>query len=452
MALNVVMLGASRSGKTSILASMLHNVCNPYADNRVNQYFCVKDVSEYAALDRGRRKEVRLPSNVAGMQELLRSPENGTDYVPKMPNLFGTSFPFTYTFNIKAHINSFISSKYITINFHDIPGECYSSKKFTLVEDEIRKAQLLIVAVDVPSLMYAKEMGKKSLNKVMNCPNEVYDAIQLLGIDCCADIKNEAKRNKESQNLLRMVIFVPIKCEYWLRNNKRADIDNEIREVYNAAIERCKQLDNIQVQILPVETIGSCLFDHYSEERNSLLLSYAAPSTNSQYISEDNINGKRVVRCEKVRKNQVRLKNGVIYNLYPDDQLMEARERKVHPYCYEGGKKLIPYTWFKPIRSSYSPKYCDVLFCQVLKFSIMDFAKRTGRSAREAFDNVHNLRDWIRALPDFVQRYFSGETAAYADILQVKKFQASILAIDISQLLDENPIVYLVNREDGYDV
>ena len=159
-----------------------------------------------------------------------------------------------------------------------------------------------------------------------------------------------------------------------------------------------------------------------------------------------------MVRCEKVRKNQVRLKNGVIYNLYPDDQLMEARERKAHPYCYEGGKKLIPYTWFKPIRSSYSPKYCDVLFCQVLKFSIMDFAKRTGRSAREAFDNVHNLRDWIRALPDFVQRYFSGETAAYADILQVKKFQASILAIDISQLLDENPIVYLVNREDGYDV
>ena len=119
MALNVVMLGASRSGKTSILASMLHNVCNPYADNRVNQYFCVKDVSEYAALDRGRRKEVRLPSNVAGMQELLRSPENGTDYVPKMPNLFGTSFPFTYTFNIKAHINSFISSKYITINYYE---------------------------------------------------------------------------------------------------------------------------------------------------------------------------------------------------------------------------------------------------------------------------------------------------------------------------------------------
>ena len=39
MALNVVMLGASRSGKTSILASMLNNVRNPHADNNVNKHF-----------------------------------------------------------------------------------------------------------------------------------------------------------------------------------------------------------------------------------------------------------------------------------------------------------------------------------------------------------------------------------------------------------------------------
>ena len=82
----------------------------------------------------------------------------------------------------------------------------------------------------------------------------------------------------------------------------------------------------------------------------------------------------------------------------------------------------------------------------------MDFAKRTGHSAREAFDNAETLWDRICALPDFFGRLFSGHTAAYSDVLQVKKFQASLVAIDLSKWLEENPIEYLVNREDGYDM
>lgn len=452
MALNVVMLGASRSGKTSILASMLHNICNPYADNNVNKYFCVKDVSEYAALDKSRRREVRLQENIRNMQELLVPSMDDNSYVPKMTNLFGTSSPFTYTFHIKAKLNNFISTKSITINFHDIPGEYYSRKKFKLVADEIRKSQLLIVAVDVPSLMYAKDSGKDSLNMVMNCPEEVYDAIEKLGVDCCSDISNEQRRNKESAELLRMVIFVPIKCEYWLQQNKRDVIDDEIRRVYHKAMERCEQFSNVQAVILPVETIGSCLFDHYSKEDNSLLLTYATPSESTTYTIEDKIDGVGIVRCERISNDQLRLKNGMLYKLKQGDKLILANERKHHPYCYDGGNKLIPYTWFKSIRNNYAPKYCDVLFSLVLKFSIMDFDKRTGRSALEAFDKVSNVWDVIRAIPDCVKRYFSGETAAYSDVLQVKAFQTCILALELSKLLDQNPITYLITRENGRNV
>lgn len=451
MALNVVMLGASRSGKTSILASMLNNVRNPHADNNVNKHFFVRDVSEYAALHATRQEEVELQANVDGMIDLLTPPVSGM-YVPKMSNLFGTSDPFTYAFDVQAKINDIVLDQKLRINFHDIPGEFCSSGKFHMIEDEIRKAQLLIVAVDVPSLMYAKETGKQSLNTVMNCPNEVYDAVQLLGLDCCSDISDEDKRNQERANLLRMVVFVPIKCEYWLQAGRRNEIDEEIRRVYADTIDRCEQYSNVQVLILPVETIGSCVFDHHSEEDNSLLLTYATPPKNKLYVSEDKFNGNSVARCEKVTDNQVRLKNGVLYDLHPGDQLISAKERARHPYCYDGGTKLIPYTWFKPVGKYYAPKYCDLLFCQTLKFSIMDFAKRTGHSAREAFDTAETLWDKICALPDFFGRLFSGHTAAYSDVLQVKKFQACILAVDISKLLDENPIAYLVNREDGSDV
>ena len=452
MALNVVMLGASRSGKTSILASMLNNVRNPNADNNVNRHFYVRDNSDYKGLnDPKRQEEVELQVNVDGMQDLLTPPIGGK-YVPKMANLFGTKAPFTYSFTVNAKLNNMLSDKQLTIKFHDIPGELCSNGKFGMIEDEIRNAQLLIVAVDVPSLMYSKETGKSALNTVMNCPEEVFDAVQLLGVDCCSDISDENKRNQELANLLRMVVFVPIKCEYWLQNGKRDEIDAEIRRVYAKTIDRCEKYNNVQALILPVETIGSCVFDHHSEDENSMILLYANSFRSKLYISEDYIDGRSAIRCEKLTNEQVRLKNGVVYDLRSGDQLISAKERIYHPYCYDGGTKLIPYAWFKPTSDKYAPKYCDILFCQILRFSIMDFAKRTGHSAKEAFDNTETLWDKICALPDFFGRLFSGHTAAYSDVLQVKKFQACILAVDISKLLDENPIAYLVNREDGSDV
>ncbi len=452
MALNVVMLGASRSGKTSILASMLNNVRNPNADNNVNKHFYVRDISDYSGIeDSNRLEEISLQANVDGMQDLLM-PSAGNIYVPKMAKLTGSKACFTYAFDVKAKMNDLVSEQKIDINFLDIPGELCSCSKFNMITDEISKAQLLIVAVDVPSLMYAKETGKQSLNTVMNCPEEVFDAAQLLGTGNFCDIKDEKKRNKELANLLRMVIFVPIKCEYWLQNGKRKEIYDEIKHVYANTIEHMTRYNNAQALILPIETIGSCVFDHHSEENNSLILLYAKPPKNKQHISEDTIDGYSAVRCERISERRVRLKNGVFYDLAPEDKLINAKSRKHHPYCYDGGSKLIPYVWFKPTSSKYAPKYCELLFCQILKFSIMDFAKRTGRSAREAFDNAHNFWQRLWALPDYFGRLFTGHTAAYSNVRQVKLFQAKILAIELWKLLDENPITYLVNREDGKNI
>lgn len=453
MALNVVMLGASRSGKTSILASMLNNLRDQNVDNVINQCFYIDDKSDYNGIGEAERiEQVKLQENVDNMRDLLTPPIQGGKYVPKMTKLFGSDDAFTYEFEVQTKINNVATGPKITINFHDIPGEYCSVGKFNLVEDLISNAQLLLVAVDVPSMMYAKEMGRNALNTVMNCPEEVLNAVQKLGTTCYDDIPDVQKRNNALRNLLKMVIFVPIKCEYWLHNGKRQEIDEEIKRVYNQAITQCKQQENIQTLILPVETIGSCIFDHHSDEDNSLILLYNSTPKSKLYMSEDTINGRAVVRCERFAEGQVRLKNGVIYDLDPRDQLILAKDRAHHPYCYDGGTKLIPFAWFIPTDSKYAPKYCDFLFTQILRFSIMDFAKRTGQSARQAFAGAQSLMDIIRAIPQYFRRLIQGHTAAYSNVLQVQAFQTCISAIDISNWMNENPIVYLVNREDGHDV
>lgn len=445
MALNVVMVGASRSGKTSILASMLNNVRDNQQVNGVNECFFVRDISEYNAItDLNVREQVNLQENVDGMRDL----SSGNPHLPKMTNLFGTSVQFTYNFEVTARIdNNLQSDQMLSINFHDVPGEWWGNDVNRTLDNEIKNAQLLIVAVDVPSLMYAKETGMSSLNTVMNCPEQVRDAVEMLGSSCYSEITDEEERNEKLKELLRMVIFVPIKCEYWLQKEKKQEIYDEIYRVYGTTIDKCRQYDNMQVLVLPVETIGSCLFDHHSIEDNSLILKYATEPSSRFYIREDIIDNHSTVRCERMNDSQVRLKNGVIYDLREGDELILARARRRHPYCYDGGSKLIPYAWFRPTGGEYAPRYCDLLFYQVLKFSIMDFAKRTGNSARSVFDDVTGFWSTLRRIPAFISSWLGGARTPYASVEQVRLFQQKISEIKI----DETIMTYIVNRENGTD-
>lgn len=447
MALNVIMIGASRSGKTSILASMLNNVRDCRSESKVNNYFFVDDRTDYDGLEPEMLCKVDLQENIDGMKDMLKVQVDG-HYVPKMAALMGTQDNFRYKMDVNYKLNGIKSGKTLSIVFNDIPGENCTDRNYALIEDEVKKSQILIVAVDVPSLMYAKESGLESLNTVMNCTNAVYNALQDLGTGCYDEISNESERNQKLVELLRMVIFVPIKCEYWMQNGQMDDVIDEIKRVYDRELEVCRNFENIQAMVLPIETIGTCLFDHFSDEGNSMILKYGIPPTSKNYVAEDVIEGKKTVRCEQIAEGQVRLKNGVIYDLRPEDELIRAKERQVHPYCYDRGK-LIPYTWFKANSKKIEPKYCELLFCRVLKFSIMDLAKRTGHSPREAFDDANNWWQRICRIPNFLGRFFSGERAAYSDVEQARNFQRNIREIERQGVLDENHITYLVNKENG---
>lgn len=450
MAVNVIMIGASRSGKTSILASMLNNIRDNRGKNAVNQYFFVNDVTDYSGLDDAAVENVELQENVDRMKDLLKSSING-EYVPKMTGLYGSQNSFKYKMDVQYKTNGIASTKTQTIIFNDIPGEWCANKNYALIKDEIQKSQIILVAVDVPSLMYARQRGKASLNTVMNCPDVLFNAIQDLGIGLYDEIVDPVERNKKLNDLLRMVIFVPIKCEYWLHEGKTQEVIDEIKQVYSATIMQCKQFDNMQVMILPLETIGSCCFSHHSAEGNSFILKYANPR-NAIDEYEDLIDNKGVIRCEKISESTVRLKNGSLYQLRDGDELVSAKERRQHPYCYENGTKIIPYAWFKAESNNYAPKYCELLFCRILKFTIMDLTKRTGRSAREAFDNATSWYQYILSIPNYLDMLFSGANASYADVEQVKNYRRNILTMEENGILDEQYITYLVNREDGQNI
>lgn len=370
-AINVVMIGASRSGKTSILASMLNNVKN----QQIAQHFIFTENNslEYNRLGREDRADVMLRDIICGMQDMV-NPNLVGQSVPKMGALFGTQGMFTYKFRVESDNNQ------LDIHFTDVSGEHCVNTHIAYDEyiSKIKSSQILVVAVDVPSMMYAKLNHKAKLNMGMNLPDEVQEAVQKLG------------QNFNDSRLFRMVIFVPIKCEYWIHHNLMDEVCSEIKKVYENSIPLIKGYSNIRSFILPVETIGGCEFDHHSEDNKSFILLSNRSAING-LEHEDEMNEKYAFRSEKLGSNSFRLKNGEIYELGIGDESILTSERPYHPYFLEEVGIQIPYAWF--IRKEdigYKPKNCEQLLLHILKFSI-EAQKDLNTRGLTWWDSVRNF-------------------------------------------------------------
>ncbi len=358
--INVVMLGASRVGKTAILASMLDNASR----QEVSSYFRIKDRSNsaYEALKASNPKrydEVVLSSSIDEMKDMLNNTSNGRQ---SLPGLMGSQDSFNYKIGIEAFSSDgSLQEGDVKINFLDIPGERFNSADiaFTELENKIKEAQTLIVAVDTPSLMWlhGRRDGVEGLKSVLFRPDEVNSAIQCLG----------QKYNDIGK--MRMVIFVPIKCEYLINSVEGANmIYDAIEDMYKESILTCKRFPNMETLIMPIETIGGLKLDHISKEEQSSILIYGNAGAN---VVEDEIDEHSVTRCESDAENGsvCILKDGNPYFIEEGDKIIPATERKHHPYCVQG--KVLPYTWYKKnINGEYQPKGCDQLLYKVLEFSI----------------------------------------------------------------------------------
>ncbi len=446
------MIGASRSGKTSILASMLEQItCSSIKD-----YFFVEDKSEYCYKeDDERALEVSLSDNVDVMKDLLNPQLNEGKNQPRLAQLTGTTAPFTYDITVQSKTDKWkIEKEVLHVMFTDLKGESFAKKgyEFDEIEEIIKKAQVLLIAVDVPALMYAKEKKKSGINRYMNLPYEVITATNLLA------------QEYNDPDLKRMVAFIPIKCEYWMHHNKMDEVYNQIKEVYETSLVSLNNAKNIRVMIMPMETIGGLEFEHYSEDDNSYLLMYGESKDNRKnaelFVEEDFIGNNGVVRCEKISDNQVRIKNGAIYTLCSSDKLILAKERGKYPYVYnEGGKPIaIPFFWFIPTGKGYEPRYCEQALFQVLMFAIECVEKQKKEEIKTnpaVIDENPSILKTIWTVITLGANLFweilSGRFGFQSEE-QRSKFSENIKLMKEEGIINEEHIKYLIKKEDGKDL
>lgn len=321
MSLKVLMMGGRRCGKTSALASLFDQMTN----GATNQFLTVCDRTDTTQNKDGERIDT-LGNKTLELKHLFNTLSNNQFVVDNNPT---THF---WDYKLKVQIPG--TNRSMDIDFRDIPGEYCEpdSSQFAEIENYVRDCDVYVIVVDTPYLMSDNVVCEAA------CLNDSIHRL-LTNIDL-------------NSNELKQVIFVPIKCEYWIKNNNINEVNQKIREVYNSSIIHLRASNKTEISIIPIQTAGDIIFTELAQ-------SYNVVNTDTEQISHN--------KCAKISNTIVRLKDGNNYQLKSNEMLVEDINS-----VFVGTPILRPIAWYKLSNtqegSRYRPHNCEQLPLHIIRF------------------------------------------------------------------------------------
>lgn len=235
MDFNILMLGGRRTGKTSVLASMIS--CFNKITSGDNFKITAKSDTH-----------IRLSNRLIDLNEMFQFNMSDSFLIPESPTAGSDYFEFTVSIAGK-------NDEY-NMRFTDIPGENLYSDPDAVTE-EISKNQIIIIAIDTVHLMEEKGRFALSYNRVF----DLTSCIKSSTID----------RNVGD----KLILFVPLKCEKYFLNNQMEEVKTKIKETYSELFGYFGA-DNIKkyftVAITPILTVGEVIFDRFGRDENGHIL------------------------------------------------------------------------------------------------------------------------------------------------------------------------------------
>lgn len=328
-ALKVIMMGGRRCGKTSALASLFDQMIN----GSVNEYFTVADRTILET--KGFEKQDSLGDKTLELQNMLETNKGNSNIflVDKSPT---RNF---WLYKLLLQIPG--THREMEIEFRDSAGEFFESSGIheTETSDYIKECDVFVVVIDTPYLMGSVEETTKDV-----CPESIN-----LGTNRVKDIQNFLTHINDNEGKdAKMVVFVPLKCEKWVKERRINEVTKRIKEVYGNCIKNLKAYSKMNITIIPMETSGNILF---SELRKA-------------YLYND-VEGP--VRCCKIDDDIIRLENG------DNEPLMEGEIIQPDPEAVIAGTNLLrPYSWYhiNPDDASFAPRNCEQLPLHIIRFML----------------------------------------------------------------------------------
>ena len=337
--IRVLMVGGRRTGKSSILAGMIHQMANDVelCKKYLQITACRGNDSTAVDLDKKRQNLVSfIEKNPTGVHYLVDFDHDNTfnkyTFKAKIPKPNGGTYPG----NIK-------------IEFIDCPGESYernsSPQLFEELVSYVPNSDIFVIAVDTPYLMDDKSDAGKFM--------------KVSGRDVFKELLQEYVKFKRDDDY-KKVIFTLVKCEKW-RNNLE-EVSKRLRQdnFFGRLMDFLDEDKRWSYEILPVLTAGGIEFSEFGDP---LIV---------KGLKE---------RCSRLGNSPIyRMRDGYNRMLKESDVIKDEDFLLYLPY----------YSWFKNLNNEYKPENCDQLALHIWRYIIF---KTEIECSHSIFPN------WLRGFP-----------------------------------------------------
>ena len=361
-------MGGRRAGKTSILAGLVNTMIN----GDIKNLLAINDVTVLMP------DQESLDNKIERLKESVKSLSGKTFLVDDSKT---SSFS---THSLQFEIPE--TSNNMTIEFKDANGEFYESRASydthggapiskEQIIDAVKEADVYVIAIDTPYLMEAvnpgNELCDESINMAYNHVDDIHSYLTYIDDKDGADAK--------------LVLFVPIKCEKWVHRGEADKVTQRIKDVYKTVFKALDDYKNLQVDIIPVETVGAIEF---KEHQTAMICS------NNDFVARK--------CCVLNGETEVRFGDGTCRQIMQDDIIDEDPEGKISEFH----SIIRPYSWFHVTGNEYAPHNCEQLAYYILQFVLKKYLFLKNLEA-EKKEKERKKKSWWKYTKIAIIAFFS---------------------------------------------
>lgn len=361
-------MGGRRAGKTSVLAGLVNTMIN----GDIKNLLAINDVTVLMP------DQESLANKIERLKESVKSLSGKTFLVDDSKTSSFTTH--SLQFEILGTSNN------MTIEFKDANGEFYESRASydthggapiskEQIIDAVKEADVYVIAIDTPYLMEAvnpgNELCDESINMAYNHVDDIHSYLTYIDDKDGADAK--------------LVLFVPIKCEKWVHRGEADKVTQRIKDVYKTVFKALDEYKNLQVDIIPVETVGAIEF---KEHQTAMICS------NNDFVARK--------CCVLNGETEVRFGDGTCRQIMQDDIIGEDPEGKISEFH----SIIRPYSWFHVTGNEYAPHNCEQLAYYILQFVLKKYLFLKNLEA-EKKEKERKKKSWWKYTKIAIIAFFS---------------------------------------------
>lgn len=361
-------MGGRRAGKTSVLAGLVNTMVN----GDIKNLLAINDVTVLMP------DQESLANKIERLKESVKSLSGKTFLVDDSKTSSFTTH--SLQFEIPGTSNN------MTIEFKDANGEFYESRASydthggapiskEQIIDAVKEADVYVIAIDTPYLMEAvnpgNELCDESINMAYNHVDDIHSYLTYIDDKDGADAK--------------LVLFVPIKCEKWVHRGEADKVTQRIKDVYKTVFKALDDYKNLQVDIIPVETVGAIEF---KEHQTAMICS------NNDFVARK--------CCVLNAETEVRFGDGTCRQIMQDDIIDEDPEGKISEFH----SIIRPYSWFHVTGNEYAPHNCEQLAYYILQFVLKKYLFLKNLEAKKK-EKERKKKSWWKYTRIAIIAFFS---------------------------------------------